>query len=44
MDNPDIRGQQRFANFSKVFAKLDDAVKVIRTKYADEQGNIADSF
>jgi len=46
MDAKDTRWVQRFSNFIKVFAKLDQAVLKIRTEYkADAEGRIdSDAF
>lgn len=44
MATPDIRWQQRFSNYGKALAKLDEAVHKIKNEYADEKGVIHDSF
>lgn len=46
MENQDIRWVQRFSNFKKAFAKLDEAVRKIETDFQrDAEGRIdADKF
>lgn len=46
MGQADIRWKQRFSNYKKAFAKLDEAVRRVQTDYPpNEQGNIdSDAF
>jgi nucleotidyltransferase substrate binding protein (TIGR01987 family) len=41
---PDIRWQQRFSNFGKALAKLDEAARKMKNEYSEKDGRINDSF
>ena len=41
---PDIRWQQRFSNFGKALAKLDEAARKIKNEYSEKDGRINDAF
>jgi len=40
MNQEDIRWHQRFLNYKKVFAKLDQIVRQLRIEYGDESGHV----
>lgn len=44
MSDKDVRWQQRFSNYGKALAKLDEAVKTIKEDYADANGHIENDF